>query len=271
MASSKSKMNTSSSGDARGRHRRAHADARHTRPRRCPRPCTRTGEDAGDRRRALQRQCSRSESPGLRPSFAHARRGPRSRTAGRAARAACARSPAASAARTAVDDARSPSTRHGAHRLDAERRAPRARKRREVAGRAPCRSGSPRRPAASARRSCRTSTSSMNASGDERREPPHRSGRRTRGRRRARGELLELGAQRRQARRRRLRERRISRGGGSNVSTAGGSAEVVRGLDEPREHRLMAAMDAVEIADRQRDRRIGASSCREIPAPWLSG
>ena len=47
-----------------------------------------------------------------------------------------------------------------------------------------------------------------------------------------------------------------SRGCGSNVSTAGGNAQVLRGLDQPRQHRLVAAMHAVEVADRQRDRRL---------------
>ena len=33
--------------------------------------------------------------------------------------------------------------------------------------------------------------------------------------------------------------------------------EIVRGLDKPGEHRLMAAMDAVEIADRQCHGNVG--------------
>ena len=35
-------------------------------------------------------------------------------------------------------------------------------------------------------------------------------------------------------------------------------AQIAGGFDEPRKHGLMPAMHAVEIADRQRDRAIGA-------------
>ena len=73
-----------------------------------------------------------------------------------------------------------------------------------------------------------------------------------------RRELLELAAQRRQARRRgaggeKFARMRIERQHGR------AAAQVFRGLDQPRKHRLMAAMDAIEIADRQRDGDVGRS------------
>ena len=40
-------------------------------------------------------------------------------------------------------------------------------------------------------------------------------------------------------------------------------AQVLGRFDEPREHRLVAAMHAVEVADRQRDRSAG--DARQIP------
>ena len=66
------------------------------------------------------------------------------------------------------------------------------------------------------------------------------------------GEAFQLGAQRGQPRRRRfvgeeLARMRLERHHG------GRQREILRGFGEPGEHRLMAAMDAVEIADRQRD------------------
>ena len=47
-----------------------------------------------------------------------------------------------------------------------------------------------------------------------------------------------------------------SRGCGIERQHRRRQAQVLRGLDEPRQHRLMAAMDTVEIADRQCDRTI---------------
>jgi hypothetical protein len=63
-----------------------------------------------------------------------------------------------------------------------------------------------------------------------------------------RGEALELRAQRGQARRRRFAGEELA---GMRVERQhrGGQAEIVRGFHEPGEHRLMPAMDAVEIAD----------------------
>ena len=49
-----------------------------------------------------------------------------------------------------------------------------------------------------------------------------------------------------------------SRGCGSKVSTAGGRRKSSAASHEPKEHRLVAAMHAVEVADRQRDRAVGA-------------
>ena len=76
-----------------------------------------------------------------------------------------------------------------------------------------------------------------------------------------RAEHLELVAQRRQARRRvawreELARMRIER------QHRRRQAQVLRGFDEAREHRLVAAMDTVEVADRQRDRRVGRPAGR---------
>ena len=69
-------------------------------------------------------------------------------------------------------------------------------------------------------------------------------------------EALELAAQRGQPRRRGHRGAKNSRGMRVERQHGGRQREVVGGLDQPREHRLMPAMHAVEIADRQRDRAV---------------
>ena len=69
-----------------------------------------------------------------------------------------------------------------------------------------------------------------------------------------------------QARRRRVRARKFAR---MRIEGEHGrrQAQVVGGFAKPREHRLMAAMDTVEIADRQRDRFIArAPEVRDISA-----
>ncbi len=192
-------MKTSSSGTPAGRHRRAHADARDAGPRRAAEPVDAHREDAGERRLAPERNVRRRKAqvaPELRAvrDAARDRERPAEQRAG--AREIARRQRRAHGRRRralAVD-------RHGAHRLDAERpRGARAASRGRP--RAPCRSGSPRRPAPSATPSRRTSTSSMNASGVSAASRPSKRAT-IRPRDAVRAEVLELGAQRRQPRRR---------------------------------------------------------------------
>src|SRR5207244_6158901 len=70
-----------------------------------------------------------------------------------------------------------------------------------------------------------------------------------------RAKRFELRAQRRQARRRRARRKEFAR---MRFERQHGrdEAQVFGALDQARQHRLMAAMDTVEVADRQRKRSV---------------
>ena len=89
----------------------------------------------------------------------------------------------------------------------------------------------------------------------ERREPAVEA-RDDRARDAERREMLELRAERREPRRRRAAREELARMRIEREHRRR-QREILRGFDEPGEHRLVPAMDAVEIADRQRDGTVG--------------